>query len=257
MSTDPKSVPPNPEPQDGDKPEIFAVSGKVNEPEFNRRDFLNASGVVVAGTLAASAVGVSLAGGDSLQTASTPTRTPRPTRTPIPEPCTVRTSEQEVNVHVGPGRHRGIRDYMPVNEDVPVIGKGKNPQDANGPYWWKIELYDYDEAWVHPDDVEASGDCDVVDDVDAPPIRTQSAPQATAAPTDAPVPTGIPGSVPAGQTGINYTGSDGRTYTLPCGAPIPPGAVCVCNCVTVPAGCSCHTYRPCSCAGASHYWYPN
>ena len=42
-------------------------------------------------------------------------------------------------------------------------------------------------------------------------------------------------------------------YTLPCGSPIPPGAVCVCNCVGggyVP---------PCSCVGHSggggHYWY--
>jgi hypothetical protein len=44
-------------------------------------------------------------------------------------------------------------------------------------------------------------------------------------------------------------------YTLPCGAPIPPGAVCVCNCVAgkVPA---------CSCVGdvsggGSHYWHPD
>jgi WD40 repeat protein len=45
-------------------------------------------------------------------------------------------------------------------------------------------------------------------------------------------------------------------YTMPCGAPIPPGAVCVCNCVPgsyVP---------PCSCVGYTapksvHYWHPN
>jgi WD40 repeat protein len=44
-------------------------------------------------------------------------------------------------------------------------------------------------------------------------------------------------------------------YTLPCGSPIPAGAVCVCNCV---AG---GYVSPCSCVGhtapAGHYWYPN
>ncbi len=55
---------------------------------------------------------------------------------------------------------------------------------------------------------------------------------------------------------------EGRTitYTLPCGAPIPPGAVCVCNCVAG-SGCACVSYNPCSCVGYSppvyHYWYPN
>jgi len=40
-------------------------------------------------------------------------------------------------------------------------------------------------------------------------------------------------------------------YTLPCGAPIPPGAVCTCNCVAGKA-------PVCSCVGhSSHYWHPN
>ena len=46
------------------------------------------------------------------------------------------------------------------------------------------------------------------------------------------------------------------TYTLSCGSPIPPGAVCTCNCV------SGGSVPPCSCvghsgSGGSHYWYPN
>ncbi len=46
------------------------------------------------------------------------------------------------------------------------------------------------------------------------------------------------------------------TYTLSCGSPIPPGAVCTCNCV------SGGNVPPCSCvghsgSGGSHYWYPN
>ena len=51
------------------------------------------------------------------------------------------------------------------------------------------------------------------------------------------------------------------TYTLPCGAEIPAGAVCTCNCVagSIPS-CSCQSYsKPgCSCNSySSHYWHPN
>ncbi len=68
------------------------------------------------------------------------------------------------------------------------------------------------------------------------------------------------------------------TYTLPCGAAIPAGAVCICNCVAggvptvkptaVPtkAPCSCVGFacscvgNVCSCVGhtiTTHYWHPN
>jgi len=68
------------------------------------------------------------------------------------------------------------------------------------------------------------------------------------------------------------------TYTLPCGSPIPAGAVCVCNCVAG-SGCACVGHTTCSCVGHTtcscvgdvcscvshssgcsavyHYWYPN
>jgi WD40 repeat protein len=83
--------------------------------------------------------------------------------------------------------------------------------------------------------------------------------------------------------GARYEGEDvyGRsiTYTLPCGSPIPDGAVCTCNCVpgtlAVPANhlqtysegfctcdliCTCNTV--CTCQGVGRgsyvsYWYPN
>jgi WD40 repeat protein len=73
--------------------------------------------------------------------------------------------------------------------------------------------------------------------------------------------------------GVTYEATDtfGRTvtYTLPCGAPLPEGAVCVCNCVGGSAcacvghvSCQCVGYSECSCVGhvveeGSHYWYPN
>ncbi len=70
--------------------------------------------------------------------------------------------------------------------------------------------------------------------------------------------------------GITVEGTDSVTgqkvtYTLPCGAAIPPGATCVCNCVagTIPT-CSCvgNTCKcvgnTCSCVGnRGHYWHPN
>ena len=80
--------------------------------------------------------------------------------------------------------------------------------------------------------------------------------------------------------GVQYKGTDayGRsvTFTLPCGAPIPPGAVCICNCVPGSSGtssrsydsvgvctcdlvCTCNTV--CTCLSVQtysyHYWYPN
>lgn len=59
----------------------------------------------------------------------------------------------------------------------------------------------------------------------------------------------------------------GETYTntLPCGAPIPAGAVCTCNCVAAGGGDICTSYGACSCnshgksngSSGSHYWHPN
>ena len=79
--------------------------------------------------------------------------------------------------------------------------------------------------------------------------------------------------------GIEVKGTDpvtgqSVTYTLPCGSPIPEGAVCVCNGVAGSV-CSCVGHNPCSCYGYTppscgcdtnvctcegvgpHNWYPN
>jgi hypothetical protein len=85
-------------------------------------------------------------------------------------------------------------------------------------------------------------------------------------------PTPLPNQKPTGEKGITYKYTDlyGNTYTftLPCGAPIPAGAICTCNCVVL---CSCDGYvAPTLCSCDSHhgggtictcnlvtYWYPN
>ena len=88
-------------------------------------------------------------------------------------------------------------------------------------------------------------------------------------PPKPPAPAPVKGFTKAGQKGINYK-INGVSWTLPCGSPVPAGAVCTCNCVAVPAGtrnslttctcnkvCTCNTV--CSCVGhvTSHYWHPN
>lgn len=58
------------------------------------------------------------------------------------------------------------------------------------------------------------------------------------------------------------------TQTLPCGSPLPAGAVCVCNCVAIPVGsatrtiCTCDLVCTCDTVSTSTtytytYWYPN
>jgi hypothetical protein len=78
-------------------------------------------------------------------------------------------------------------------------------------------------------------------------------------------------SVPKGEKGTEFTAKDQsgdvRTWSQPCGSAIPAGATCTCNCVTVPAGCSCVGDTGCSCVGKTsgggvcavvyHYWHPN
>ena len=49
-------------------------------------------------------------------------------------------------------------------------------------------------------------------------------------------------------------------YTMPCGAAIPDGAVCTCNCVAGKGGCACDSHgksNGSSYGGPRHYWHPN
>ena len=61
--------------------------------------------------------------------------------------------------------------------------------------------------------------------------------------------------------GIDVVTGKKVTYTMPCGAEIPAGAVCTCNCVAG-ATCACNSHKSCSCNShrssySSSYWYPN
>ena len=61
--------------------------------------------------------------------------------------------------------------------------------------------------------------------------------------------------------GVDVVTGKKVTYTMPCGAEIPAGAVCTCNCVAG-ATCACNSHKSCSCNShrssySSSYWYPN
>ena len=63
--------------------------------------------------------------------------------------------------------------------------------------------------------------------------------------------------------GVEISGKDSvtgkeYTYTLPCGAALPEGAVCTCNCVSGRGGCNCVGHVSSGGGGGgSHYWHPN
>lgn len=179
-----------------------------------------------------------------------PTRTPRPTDTPSPSPVPmpqVTVALSSVNVRGGPSTAHLVVLVVYQNDTLPVISR---LQDSS---WFKVRLDDGTLGWISESVVSYDFDLAAIpieQNVPTPP--PPPSPAATTAATTAPtIPAGTPGEVPPGQTGINYT-IGGTTYTLPCGSPIPPGALCVCNCVTVPAPIP--TPRPCV---DTHYWYPN
>lgn len=89
-------------------------------------------------------------------------------------PCTISTEDANtVAIRVGPGTNRTSFAFLPVGEDFEVIGKA----EANdGSLWWKVDRAavapkkSAAEAWIAQDDVAASGGCDAVVDVNAPPV---------------------------------------------------------------------------------------
>jgi hypothetical protein len=97
---------------------------------------------------------------------------PPPTVAPPPppsQPCTIRTTRGNIEVRVGPGFNRGVRDYLKPNTDIPVVGKSTDP---DGYLWWKIQPPGYipaeiDRYWVLADEVDESGDCNAVPDAAA------------------------------------------------------------------------------------------
>ncbi len=117
-------------------------------------------------------------------------------------PCTVSTATY-VDLRVGPGFNRGVRGSVPLNIDIPVIGKYT---DAQAFLWWKIQPPGYlpaeaDRYWVLESDVTEAGDCALVPD--APPSGVV-APPPPAQPTAAPGITPSPGMTPVTPVSISF-----------------------------------------------------
>lgn len=95
-------------------------------------------------------------------------------------PCTITTDANNVAVRVGPGTNRATFVFLPSGMDFDVLGKA----EIDDHVWWKLDKQavapkkSAAEAWVSELDVDESGDCDAVADVNAPPVIPISAPPA-------------------------------------------------------------------------------
>jgi hypothetical protein len=85
------------------------------------------------------------------------------------EPCQVRAASAYVDMRVGPGPNRGIYTSMTSGLYYGVLGKKTLPDNS---LWWRLdtETGSANELWVADADVETTGNCDLVQDVDAPPL---------------------------------------------------------------------------------------
>lgn len=184
---------------------------------------------------------------------SMPTATeilPTETATVPPKPTGIETTIKgdTVNFRAGPGTGYSSITRLPYGSIVLLTSRLKDSS------WVGAALADpkrkgaFVEGWIKTTLVVTAGK-----DIQSLPV-IENIP-----PTPTPLP-GKYGTTGVGQTGIDYTYTDeyGNVfpYTLPCGSAIPPGAVCTCNCVTVPRTCSCDGHVGCGC-DSLHYWYPN
>lgn len=274
---------------EAEKPQVFDLAREGRSFKFTRRDFIK-----VAGALSVSAASAACTGTQAQQeeatdvpptdtpsptdtstptATSTPTKTPRPTRTPAPTrtytptPVVVRaaTKKQGINLRAGPGTYYYAIGSLASNIEVTVIARLADSS------WFNV-LVDLEylpilkNAPIAKDrsDVEGWIRADLLNILEG---NIEDLPTKEAPPT----PTPLPNQKPTGEEGITYEYTDlyGNVYhfTLPCGSPIPAGAICTCNCVTL---CSCDSYvAPPSCSCDSHsgssvclcnlvtYWYPN
>jgi hypothetical protein len=257
-----------------DEPKIFDLKKQGRGFRTSRRDFLKATGPIMAAASLAGCTAQSETGPTSTKTSLPPTETPlptpsptrTPTSTPTMIPVTARTRSQGVRLRQWPSTQALVIGALAANVTVVVTGKLADeswlhitvnltdlPNLKDAPIAKNSEAA---EGWMRVDLLELlTGSL-----ADVPVVEVQ------------PTPTPLPNEKPTGKDGITYKFTDlygnTHTYTLPCGAPLPEGAVCTCNCVSV---CSCVGYVAPSCSCDKHkgsggsvctcnlvtYWYPN
>jgi hypothetical protein len=259
-------------------PQIYNISFETGKKSFSRRKFIEAAAVTSAAVTLTSCTPVMAILSPATAT-PTPTVTPTPTATstvtptatatatftPTPKVVTATTLNQGSNFRTGPGTNYLVIGSLAINVPLKIIAR------LGDGSWYKARVnidalpkvrdrsIQEVEGWIRQDQVTLKGQS--VDDlpVEAPP------------PTSTPLPNT---PIPPGGEGIQYEYTDPygnvKTFTLACGAPIPAGAICTCNCVTVcscvgyvapvvPPSCSCDSQGSetiCTCDMVS-YWYPN
>lgn len=263
---------------ENEKPEIFNISRENGSFKLTRRKFLkitaiaSTSAIIVGCGSTPKKVEVINTPTSTLSPTSTktptPTKAPTATRTPTATPVVVsgNIKSQGINLRTGPGTDYRSIGTLAAHVSVSIIGKSNDsawlcvlvniadlPALAGAPITKNGTVTEI-EGWIKSNLVTVTAGS--LDD-----LPIESAP---------PTPTPLPNEEPTGSEGITYSFTDdyGYTtrYTLPCGSPIPQGAICECNCVAV---CSCDGYTApvCSCDSDSggmictcdvvSYWYPN
>lgn len=280
-------------PENEEEPQVFAVTRDVNGSHFNRRDFIEKTVIASAAvTVAASGCTLLESAQDGMAQATAnaaklteiaeaqafqaappteteapapadtatqvPTSTTVPTETPVPPTPTVTNTAapqgipstvkgDNVNFRAGPGTGYTPITRLPYGAGITLVSRLADSS------WVGVALVDprkggMVQGWIKTNLVDTVGK-----DIKSLPVITDIPP------TPTPLP-GRYGNTGAGQTGLDYSYTDEYgnvyNYNLPCGAAIPPGATCTCNCVTVPKTCSCVDNVGCSC-DVVHYWYPN
>jgi hypothetical protein len=258
-----------------ENPEVFGISKENGTYKLTRRDFSKMVAIASA-AIAIASCDVPKPTEEIIPTATEkPTNTPKPTstKTPTQRPPTATpvinyatVNADGINFRTGPGTIYPSIGKLYKNVEVIVIGQN---QDAS---WYKVLVgiadlpdlvgapitqngtVDQFEGWIKASLLDALGDASFAN------LPIEEAP---------PTPTPLPSQKPTGDEGISYEYTDiyghTSTYTLPCNSPIPEGAICVCNCVSL---CSCVSYvaPTCDCVAYSSevcycnlvsYWYPN
>ncbi len=82
-------------------------------------------------------------------------------------PCTVSADRDDVPVRVRPGYDSAVGLALPVSQAFPVINQWRLD---DGSRWWQLDIPGVERAWVTPEDVIATGDCDRVPTPALPPL---------------------------------------------------------------------------------------
>jgi len=272
-----------------EEPQVFAVSRDLNHRfHFTRRNFLEAAAVTSAAVVVSGckpvkqilaspqAPSATAAPSDTHTPAPTATVTQSPTATQTPSPTstpfpTAVVKPATINVTFSPAFGSTLTGKLVKGDEVSILGRSKDN------LWLCIQSPKGIYGWIPANYVTYNGNVKDLLEVTPEPTLTRTptqtrTPTPTRTPTSTPLP-GKKGKTSPGETGVDYTYKDAQgrvySYTMPCGADIPEGAVCTCNCVTVPS-CSCDGYvapPACSCDSDSGgslctcdvvtYWYPN